>query len=89
MEWHKVMQRRSDLRRTGSAGMETGQGLPTSRSRPSYMQQLSDVSGVEVTDSASLKSAIDNRMQFFTSMGCSVSDHALEYVIVYVPATDC
>ena len=51
------------------------------------MQKLSDVSGVEVKDFASLKSAIDNRMQFFTSMGCSVSDHGLDF-IVYVPATD-
>ena len=53
----------------------------------SYMQKLSEVSGVEVKDFASLKSAIDNRMQFFTSMGCSVSDHGLDF-IVYVPATD-
>ena len=31
--------------------------------------------------------ALKNRMQFFDSMGCSVSDHALEYVM-YKPYTD-
>ena len=52
-----------------------------------YMDQLSKVSGVEVKDFASLKEALKNRMDFFTSMKCCVSDHALEYVM-YVPATE-
>ena len=52
-----------------------------------YMDQLSKVSGVEVKDFASLKEALKNRMDFFTSMKCCVSDQALEYVM-YVPATE-
>ena len=52
-----------------------------------YIAQLSKVSGVEVKDFASLKEALKNRMAFFASMGCCVSDHALEYVM-YAPATD-
>ena len=52
-----------------------------------YMAQLSKVSGVEVKDFASLKEALKNRMDFFTSMKCCVSDHALEYVM-YAPATE-
>ena len=52
-----------------------------------YMAQLSQVSGVQITDFASLKEALKNRMEFFTSMGCCVSDHALEYVM-YVPADE-
>ena len=31
--------------------------------------------------------ALRNRMDFFASMGCSVSDHALEYVM-YKPYTE-
>ena len=46
-----------------------------------YIAQLSKVSGVEVKDFASLKEALKNRMAFFASMGCCVSDHALEYVM--------
>ena len=66
-----------------------------------YMAQLSKVSGIEVKDFASLKevSGVEVnslkdlmkprslRMDFFTSMGCCVSDHALEYVM-YAPATE-
>ena len=52
-----------------------------------YISQLSEVSGIEVKDFASLKEALKNRMDFFTSMKCCVSDHALEYVM-YVPASE-
>ncbi len=52
-----------------------------------YIAQLSKVSGVEIKDFASLKEALKNRMAFFASMGCCVSDHALEYVM-YAPASD-
>ena len=51
------------------------------------MKTLSEVSGIEVKDFATMKEAILNRMDFFASMGCSVSDHALEYVM-YAPATE-
>lgn len=52
-----------------------------------YIEKLSDVSGVEIVDFSSMKKAILNRMDFFASMGCSVSDHALEY-IMYAPASE-
>ena len=52
-----------------------------------YMKTLSEVSEIEVKDFATMKEAILNRMDFFASRGCSVSDHALEYVM-YAPATE-
>ncbi|MGN0377123.1 MAG: glucuronate isomerase [Suilimivivens sp.] len=52
-----------------------------------YLATLSKVSGIEINSFASLKEALKNRMDFFASMGCSVSDHALEYVMYY-PAAD-
>ena len=52
-----------------------------------YIAQLSDVSGVEIKDFVSLKEALKTRMAYFAENGCSVSDHALEYVM-YVPASD-
>ena len=52
-----------------------------------YIAQLSQVSGIAVTDLASLKDALKNRMEYFAANGCSVSDHALEYVM-YAPASD-
>ncbi|MCD7906921.1 MAG: glucuronate isomerase, partial [Clostridium sp.] len=53
----------------------------------SYIAQLSQVSGIAITDLASLKEALKNRMAYFAANGCSVSDHALEYVM-YAPASD-
>ncbi len=53
----------------------------------SYIAKLSAASSMEIKDFASLKAALKNRMEFFASQGCCVSDHALEYVM-YVPADD-
>jgi glucuronate isomerase len=53
----------------------------------SYIDTLSKVSGVAISSFASLKEALRNRLDFFASKGCSVTDHALEYVC-YRPATD-
>ena len=52
-----------------------------------YAAKLSEVSGVEVKDFASMKEAIRIRMAYFAERGCSVSDHGLEYVMYY-PATE-
>ncbi|MCR5033514.1 MAG: glucuronate isomerase [Lachnospiraceae bacterium] len=52
-----------------------------------YLAKLSKVSGVEIKTFADLKAALVKRMDFFASMGCSVSDHGLEYVM-YAPADD-
>ena len=51
-----------------------------------YLAKLADVSGVKIDSFAALCEALKVRMAFFASMGCLVSDHALEYVM-YKPAT--
>ena len=52
-----------------------------------YLATLSAVSGIKVDSFSSLKDALKNRMDFFASRGCSVSDHGLEYVMYY-PASE-
>ena len=53
-----------------------------------YLAKLADVCGMdEINTFAALKEALKKRMDFFKSMGCNVSDHALEYVM-YAPATE-
>lgn len=54
---------------------------------PDYLEALSEASGTAIHTFADLKAALQNRMDFFASKGCSVSDHALEYVM-YAPASD-
>ena len=51
-----------------------------------YIAQLAEVSGVAITTFADLCKALSARMDFFDSMGCSVSDHGLEYAM-YRPAS--
>lgn len=52
-----------------------------------YVQTLAQVSGVAIRTFADLKAALEARVDFFHSMGCRASDHALDYCM-YVPATD-
>lgn len=51
----------------------------------SYIETLSQISGVAITTFASLKEALKKRMEFFRSVGCCISDHGLEY-LMYAPA---
>lgn len=43
-----------------------------------YLKQLSDVSGVEITDVATLVKALEKRLDYFVEMGCAGSDHAVD-----------
>lgn len=54
---------------------------------PAYLEKLGAAAGVQITSFAALKEAMRRRMDFFASLGCCVSDHALEYVM-YSPASD-
>ncbi len=51
-----------------------------------YIDRLGEVSGVEITSFETLKQALTLRMDFFAAHGCTLSDHALNYVM-YAPAS--
>ena len=51
-----------------------------------YLSQLEEASGISIFSFQALKEALSKRMDFFASMGCTVSDHGLEYVM-YHPGT--
>lgn len=53
----------------------------------SYIAKLEEASGVAVKSFEGLKEALKKRLAYFAEHGCSVSDHALEYVM-HVPASD-
>ncbi len=58
--------------------------------KPDYLEYLATLSAVShnpIHTFADLKAALHNRLDFFASMGCCVSDHGLEYVM-YQPASD-
>lgn len=54
---------------------------------PAYIEQLSKASGIDIKSFAALKEAFVKRLEFFVSMGCRATDHALEY-IMFRPVTE-
>lgn len=52
-----------------------------------YVEKLSEVSGIKIDCIESLCKALESRVEFFDSMGCVCSDHALD-VVMYAPASD-
>ena len=52
-----------------------------------YLKKLEEVSGIAINSFAALVDALKVRMDYFATVGCSVSDHALEYVM-YAPASE-
>ena len=46
-----------------------------------YIEKLSQVSGVNITDLQGLKQSLTNRIDYFASHGCRASDHGLDFMI--------
>ncbi|MBQ3155061.1 MAG: glucuronate isomerase [Clostridia bacterium] len=46
-----------------------------------YIRTLSEVSGVDITDLASLKAALGKRIDYFAANGCRASDHGLDRMV--------
>ena len=44
----------------------------------SYLEKLSQVSGVQIVSFSTLISSLENRIDFFHANGCTLSDHGLE-----------
>lgn len=45
-----------------------------------WLEKLEDAVGSKVSDYGQLLAAIESRVEFFHSVGCRISDHALDYV---------
>jgi glucuronate isomerase len=52
-----------------------------------YIAKLSEVSGVNIVDLATLKEALGNRIEYFADNGCRASDHGLDHM-VYAESTE-
>ena len=49
----------------------------------SYLQKLSDVSGIDIKDFSTLTQALEGRIKFFHANGCRLSDHGLEQLYYF------
>ncbi|MDR0800879.1 MAG: glucuronate isomerase [Endomicrobium sp.] len=52
-----------------------------------YIIRLSQISDININSFSALKKAFQKRLEFFISLGCRATDHALEY-ITYVPSSE-
>ena len=88
LKWHKVLAEDDSFEVKVLPAWRPDKAMNLEKPEyPEYMKKLSEVSGVKIAEFADLKEALLKRMEFFAQMGCSVSDHALEYVM-YAPAAE-
>lgn len=88
LKWHKVLAEDESFEVKVLPAWRPDKAMNLEKPEyPEYMKKLSEVSGVKIAEFADLKEALLKRMEFFAQMGCSVSDHALEYVM-YAPAAE-
>lgn len=86
LEWHKMLAADKSFEVKVLPAWRPDKAMNLEKSEyKAYIAKLSEVSGIEVTDFASLQTALRNRMDYFAKIGCCISDHALEY-IMYAPA---
>ena len=45
-----------------------------------YIASLAEVTGMELKSAADVKAALINRLDYFVSVGCRISDHGLDYI---------
>ncbi len=89
LEWHKM------LRADASFSVRV---LPAFRpdkafaaDKPgfaAYIGKLSEVTGIEIVDTDSLKLAFMNRLDYFCELGCRTADHALDGYTLFAEASN-
>ena len=88
LEWHKVIAEDATLEVRVRPAWRPDKAMNIEKpDYAEYLVKLGDAAGMEIRSFGDLKTALKKRMEFFDSMGCKVSDHALEYVM-YAPAEE-
>ena len=82
LEWHRVIKEDTSFDVTVLPAWRPDKAMNLEKADyADYIKKLSEVSGVTVRSFKDLKDALVKRMDFFAENGCTVSDHALEYVM--------
>ena len=89
LEWHKKIADEGKMKTKVAPSFRPDKAFNIDKAGwKEYIKALSEVSGVEITDIASLKKALGLRIEHFNAHGCKASDHGLDY-IVCAPASEC
>lgn len=79
LEYHKLL-RKENLSFVVSPSFRTDNLLLANRKDyKEYIEKLSKVSGVEITDISSLQKAVEKRLDYFCVTGCKMTDMGIQY----------
>ncbi len=82
LEYHKKLAEDTSMTVTVAPSFRPDKALNIEKSGfAEYIEKLSAVSGIAVTDMESLKAALRNRMEHFHRHGCRASDHGLDRAV--------
>ncbi len=85
LEYHKLIAGDSDIKAKVCPSFRTDNlFLYTADGYKDYISKLSQCSGVNVIDLDSLKKALENRVEFFVSVGCRMTDVGIERFPEYI-----
>ena len=80
LEYHRLIKEDATMEATVAPSFRPDKVLNVDKDGwADYAKKLSEVSGVEICDLASLKQALGARIAFFNERGCRASDHGLDY----------
>ncbi len=87
LEWHEKLAADPTMKTVVAPSFRPDKALNIDKEGwKEYIGRLADASGVVITDFATLKAALRNRMEYFAAHGCRASDHGLDF-LVYEQAT--
>ena len=81
LEWHKAIREEGALRAKVLPAMRPDKMMNIDKPGfAEYIKVLGEAAGMEIKCIGCLRTAMKKRMDFFAEMGCSVTDHGLDYV---------
>ena len=82
LEWHEKIAEDESFETVVAPSFRPDKALNIDKAGwAEYIGKLSEVSGIEIKDFASLKEAIGRRIEFFAEHGCKASDHGLDHMV--------
>ena len=82
LEYHKLLANDESFDTTVAPSFRPDRALNIDKAGwKEYIKTLSEVSGVEISDLSTLKTALGKRIEFFRENGCRASDHGLDRMV--------
>lgn len=82
LRYHKLLKEDKDFATTvlPSFRPDVVMAIHNSSVWAEYVENLGSITGIEITNFATLMAALESRMDYFHEIGCKLSDHSLETV---------